>query len=158
MLLLVAVCAIPIWTISQVSGKTNVSSLETHMSDAIAGFSSFLNSPFSGHGIGNYADSFIQFGGGSGQTSGILSMAAQGGLLLLCIYLIPLCGMAYRALQTRKLNDAAFACILLLCFTIIVVDNNPLFVFYLAFGISYCYTASKKDSLNARFLNRSATS
>jgi O-antigen ligase len=129
----------------QISNKTNTASLEIHMKDISTGVSSFLKSPIVGHGIGNYADSYMQFGGGAGLSSGVLAVAAQGGVLLLIIYLAPLFLGARQAFEERKLNIAVSICISTASFFAIILDNNTLFALALAFYLSYYFEASRKS-------------
>jgi glycerol-3-phosphate acyltransferase PlsY len=136
-----------VWSLYQVSNKTNTTSLDTHIKDILIGISSFLHSPVVGHGIGNYADTYIQFGGGEGSSTGILAVAAQGGILLLLIYLIPILLSVIRGLSQKEITIIIFAGILLVTFTVIVLDNNPLFAFYLAFCLFYYSMVDKRTTV-----------
>ncbi|WEV74278.1 hypothetical protein OZX74_01590 [Bifidobacterium sp. ESL0798] len=126
----------PVLSYLIVKHKRNVISLNTHFSDFSTGLKSFLNSPIWGHGIGNYKESFVNFGGGNGQTSGLISVAAQGGLLLLILYLLPLLRLIVIGLSEKKWGWTAYSVIIIGMFLVVVIDNNPLFAVILAF----CYS------------------
>lgn len=124
-----------------------------HNRDIVAGLYSFLDSPVTGHGLGNYQDSFLAFGGSNGSSSGLFSVLAQAGLLLLFLYLIPICIYLWIGIHSKNERLIYFGIILLIQFTVVTIDNSPLLSVYLALSYSmvimqFKVLRSKKNDMN----------
>lgn len=148
--LISAISVIPIWAILH---KSNTKSLMIHNRDIVAGLYSFLDSPVTGHGLGNYQDSFLAFGGSNGSSSGLFSVLAQAGLLLLFLYLIPICIYLWIGIHSKNERLIYFGIILLIQFTVVTIDNSPLLSVYLALSYSmvimqFKVLRSKKNDMN----------
>lgn len=122
--------------VNKQSDSTN--SLSTRIDDFNIGFDAWMLHPFIGNGIGNYNIilSFMDFsrtiiGGNSGFSSGFMIVLAEGGILALLYYLLPL-------LLSLKLNKKIFVMSLLLfiVFIFTLVDGMYLYIFMIAYIIS----------------------
>jgi hypothetical protein len=132
LLIALAVFIIPVWITYSIQNKSNVGSASVHYQDFVSGFNSFLDDPIWGHGIGNYQNSFLDYDGSNGQTSGVLSVLAQSGVLAFILYLIPLFNYWMRGKESGRLRY--FSVFLMFLFLIVIIDNSPLFAVYLALG------------------------
>lgn len=93
-LLLICLAIFLFWIFPQVvDGKLATTSGGIHLNDAIADIKAFADEPLSGQGLSNDANIAIYMEGykdSTSQTSTLLSLAAQGGVLLLIVYILPL--------------------------------------------------------------------
>jgi hypothetical protein len=128
---------LPLWIMYTISSKKNVGSSQAHSNDFQYGLISFLDKPFFGHGIGNYENAYAQYkGGDAGQTSGFMSSATQGGILLLLCYLVPFLLLFWHAYRRSSKSLAFLAFIMFIFYLASLVDNNPLFGFFIALCLS----------------------
>ncbi|MDD6461234.1 MAG: hypothetical protein PUF51_01980 [Bifidobacteriaceae bacterium] len=136
----IAVC-IPLWGHYAVSHKSNVASTTAHISQTAQGLNSFLDSPIVGKGIGNYTAAFAD----GGQTSGLLSTLAQGGLLLAIPYLLPIFTGFAHAIKSRNIQGLIFVVFISVEFAIVFIDSSCLFCIALALLYSWKLTSRTND-------------
>lgn len=122
----------PLWAWYSVVNKTNIASLQAHISQTLVGIDSFMHSPIFGQGIGNYQDAFS----GGGQTSGILSILAQGGILLFIPYFVALVKGLCEAFLKHDKCFLIFSFYILFELAIVFIDNSCLLGFLLAILLS----------------------
>jgi hypothetical protein len=119
------------------SQKSETSSGEIHFSDYIYGFQAFIDKPVFGHGLENIADLeqyTLAYKGMYSMTSGLISVMAQGGALLMFFYILPLC-VLIKKFEFKSLQWIVPITVLII-FAITSVEDMSLIIFFMALSYS----------------------
>lgn len=122
--------------------KTNTNSGQAHILDLASGIAAFQDSPLFGHGIDNFEASWLQFSSGyrgdAAQTSSIMSLLSQGGILLFMSYVIP---PVIFLISNNKLNYIIIFTTFFL--TLLLCPFEDAVIIYVMIGIFYASATDK---------------
>lgn len=107
-----------------------------HLLDFLSGLKAFVDNPIFGHGVNDYRAAWLQFASdhqsGVSQTSTLMSVLSQGGLLYLFPFIYPLFNMYKSEMKIYK----PFVICFLILFSICIAFEDS-FITYLLISFGY---------------------
>ncbi|MFT8323629.1 MAG: O-antigen ligase family protein [Bacillus sp. (in: firmicutes)] len=114
--------------------QENFNSYSIRLNDVYAGFRAWLNHPFIGNGVGNYASikhymySFrLLPHGNDGYSTGLMRVLAGGGIYLASLYLLPTI-MSIKKFWKDDVYLILFNAFMIILFIVTIIDLNYLFL------------------------------
>lgn len=125
------VVCIPLWIFFGLQSKQNIGSLEVHLAGYVGGFRAFMEKPFLGWGIGNYA-AMNAFDASAGWTSPLMLGLTQGGIFYVLLIIAPFCACLVRSASRCRWQYAVFSIVMLSMYVNGCSDNSPFFASMIA--------------------------